>query len=51
MEKNCDTCVHKEMDSLDDNGNRIVKCEANEFQLFFPFAEECVHWERALDEE
>jgi len=46
MDKNCDTCAHKEMESVDDNGNRIVDCDENEFQLFAPFAEDCKHWEK-----
>ena len=45
-EKNCDTCAHKEMESQDANGNRIVDCEINEYQIFAPFAEECAHWEK-----
>ena len=48
MEKNCDTCQHKQGESKDDNGNRIVDCEENEYQIFMPFAESCVHWEKAL---
>lgn len=46
MEKSCDTCAHKEMESRDQDGNRIVECELNEFQIFAPFADECVHWEQ-----
>ena len=49
MEKNCDNCMHKADESRDENGNRIVSCEINECQMFFPFAPECKHWERALD--
>ena len=49
-EKSCDNCVHKEMESLDPNGNRIVDCDANEFQIFMPFAEDCVRWEKKADE-
>ena len=49
MKKNCDNCAHKEDESKDPNGNRIVRCDANEFQLFFPFADECVHWEKAVE--
>jgi hypothetical protein len=47
MERNCDTCMHKADESRDDDGNRIVSCEINEGQMFFPFAEDCKHWERA----
>ena len=50
MEKSCDTCANKEMESEDANGNRIVDCAANEYQIFSPFAEDCAHWERAVDE-
>ena len=51
MEKNCDTCANKGMESVDADGNRIVDCEANELQLFSPFADECKHWEKSVDEE
>lgn len=51
MEKNCDTCAHKAAESEDGDGNRIIDCEENEHQLFAPFAEECVHWEKAVDGE
>ena len=50
MEKNCDTCANKGQESKDENGDRIIDCEANEFQMFAPFAEECAHWEKALDD-
>lgn len=46
MEKSCDTCIHKEMESKDQDGNRIVDCGANESQIFAPFASDCVHWEK-----
>ena len=49
MKKNCDTCEHKADESKDENGDRIVNCEINECQMFFPFADDCKHWERALD--
>lgn len=48
-EKSCDTCAHKAAESKDMNGNRIIDCEVNEFQMFAPFAEECVHWEKSVD--
>lgn len=51
MEKCCDTCIHKQDESVDADGNRIVDCEANELQMFSPYAEECAHWEKAIDEE
>lgn len=50
MDRTCDTCAHKEMDSKDADGNRIVECGINEFQIFSPFAEECKHWEKAVGE-
>jgi len=50
VDKNCDTCAHKEAFSEDENGNRLVSCELNEYQMYFPFAEDCVHWEKALDD-
>ena len=49
MERNCDTCMHKADESRDENDARIVSCDINEHQIFFPFAEDCKHWERALD--
>ena len=51
MDKSCETCEHITAFSVDENGNRLVKCELNEYQMYFPFAEECVHWEKALDED
>ena len=50
VEKSCDTCIHKRSESEDADGNRIVDCEANELQMYSPWAEECKHWEKALDE-
>lgn len=49
-DKNCDTCAHKGMESKDMDGNRIIDCEANLLQMFSPFADECKHWEKALEE-
>lgn len=46
MEKNCDTCEHKQAESRDEDGNRIVDCDENELQMYSPFADECVHWEK-----
>lgn len=51
MEKSCDTCAHKSAESVDENGDRIVDCEINELQMYSPFAEDCKHWEKALDED
>ena len=48
MEKSCDTCMHKADESKDEDGSRIVSCDINERQMYFPFAEECKHWEKAL---
>ena len=48
-ERNCDTCAYKGMESKDEDGNRIVNCDANELQMFSPFAEDCVHWEKSVD--
>lgn len=45
-EKNCDSCAHKAAESVDDQGNRIVDCDANDLQMYSPFAGECVHWEK-----
>lgn len=46
MERNCDTCEHKQAESRDENGDRIVDCDENELQMYSPFADECVHWEK-----
>lgn len=51
MEKNCDTCEHKSAESEDADGNRIVDCDINEYQMYSPWAEECVHWDKALERE
>ena len=50
-EKNCDTCAHKAAESADEDGGRTVSCDINELQMYFPFAEECVHWEKAHGKE
>ena len=50
IDRSCDTCAHKGMESRDEEGNRIVNCDANELQMFAPYAEECKHWEKALEE-
>lgn len=50
VERSCDTCIHKEQESQDPNGNRVIDCDINEYQLFAPFAEECKHWEKGCDE-
>lgn len=44
--KTCDTCSHKEAETKDAAGNRMVSCELNEMQMYFPFAIECKHWEK-----
>ena len=46
QEKSCDTCAHKAADSLDENGCRIVDCDINDLQMYSPYVEECVHWEK-----
>lgn len=46
-DKNCDNCAHKAAESRDENDERIVDCDANELQMYQPFAEECKHWEKA----
>jgi hypothetical protein len=51
MEKNCDTCAYKGMESEDADGNRIVDCDINDLQIFSPWADECKHWEKALSED
>ena len=51
MEKNCDTCAYKGMESEDADGNRIVDCGINDLQMFSPWTDECKHWEKALSED
>lgn len=41
--KGCDTCVHKVAESRDDDGNRIVNCDINKYQLYAPLVEDCKH--------
>ena len=50
-EKTCDDCAHVNGVSMDEDGNVIIDCELNEFQMYAPRAEECKHWEKALGEE
>ena len=47
MDKNCDTCIHKAAESVDENDEKIVDCDINELQMYSPFADECRHWEKA----
>ena len=44
MERNCDNCAYKVDESVDGNGERIIDCEANECQMYAPWAPECKHW-------
>lgn len=46
-ERSCENCAHKAAESRDEEGNRIVDCDINEFQMYSPYAEECVHWDKA----
>ena len=46
-EKSCDTCAYKADESVDEEGNRTVSCDLNDLQMYFPFAEECAHWEKS----
>lgn len=50
-ERSCDTCAHRSAESVDADGGRIVDCDANELQMYSPWSDECVHWEKARDEE
>ena len=45
--KSCDTCAHKSADTVGDDG-RMVDCDANDMQMYSPFAMECVHWEKCV---
>ena len=47
--KGCDTCVHKEAESVDDDGNRIVDCDINIYQMYAPLVEECKHHQAGVD--
>jgi len=49
-EKSCDTCAHKSAETVDQDFNRMVDCDANELQMYSPWVDECVHWEKAVDE-
>jgi len=51
MEKNCDTCAYKGMESEDAAGERIVDCEINDLQMFSLWVDDCKHWEKALDQD
>ena len=51
MEKSCDTCAHKGMESEDADGSRIVDCGANDLQMFSPWVDECKHWEKLVERE
>ncbi len=50
-EKTCDTCAHKAAESEDQDGNRIVDCDINDFQMYSPWSDDCKHWEKALGED
>lgn len=46
----CGTCAHcGDMTFVDEE--RMVACDVNEFQMYAPYATECKHWEKALDED
>ena len=49
-EKSCDTCMHKAAETVDQDGARMVDCELNEMQMYSPFASECKHWEKSLEQ-
>ena len=49
-DKSCDTCAHKSAESVDENDERIVDCDINDFQMYSPWVSECKHWERCDDE-
>ena len=42
--KGCDTCAHKVTESKDDQGNRLVDCAINKYQLYAPLVDECKHY-------
>lgn len=50
-ERNCDTCVHKADETVDVDGSRMVDCDANDLQMYSPWAGECKHWEKSSDED
>ena len=50
-DKSCDTCAHMAAGSVDPDGARIVDCDINELQMYSPWADDCKHWEKALDED
>ena len=44
----CGTCEHAAAMTVDDDGNRLVDCSANELQMYSPYATECKHWEKTF---
>lgn len=46
VEKCCDTCAHKVGESRDEQGERIIDCGINEFQMYSPYASDCKRWEK-----
>lgn len=47
--KGCDNCAYKVAESVDGNGNRIVNCEKNEYQMYAPLVDDCKHHSKKLD--
>jgi len=44
----CGTCAHTSDMTLVDEA-RMVDCDANERQMYSPYATECKHWEKAVE--
>lgn len=44
----CGTCAHASAMTEGDDGARMVDCDANEMQMYAPYAAACKHWEKAL---
>lgn len=46
QKRECDTCARKAGESKDADGKRTVRCKANIFQMYAPYARDCEKWEQ-----
>ena len=42
----CDTCAHKEGETVDLDGARMVRCSENKYQMYAPMVSECKHYSK-----
>lgn len=42
----CGTCAYMAAQTVDADGARMVDCDLNPMQLYAPYADACIHWER-----